>query len=336
MLVDLYRLIRPLLFRLDAERSHSLAVKALVAYGAVPGRIRPRNGQPRQLMGLSFANAVGLAAGLDKDCVAVRGLARLGFGHIELGAVTPRHQPGNARPRLHRAPAHEGLINSMGFNNRGAEAAARKLMRLRKSGRLPDTVIGVNIGANHDTPIESATEDYLACMDALHEAVDYFSINLSSPNTPGLRRLQFGERLNALLGALKSHQAKLAQRVGRPLPLVLKLAPDLDESSVAAISATCLAHEVDGIIAGNTTLTRPMPRQLPQGGLSGRPLAPLARRLVQRFQANLQGRIPIIGCGGVFSAADAQEMLDLGADLVQVYTGLVFQGPGLVRKLAGL
>ena len=336
----MYELMRPWLFALDAERSHVLGLNALAALGALPGPLQPAAGHARTAMGIPFPNVVGVAAGLDKDAIAVEGLARLGFGHIEVGTVTPRPQPGNPKPRLFRLPEASALINRMGFNNDGAGAVAARLKRLRGQGNRLTVPLGVNIGKNKDTPIERAVDDYLACMDTLHDSADYFTVNLSSPNTPGLRDLQYGEPLTALLGALKARQAQLQARSGRHVPLCVKLAPDLAEADVAAVAEALLEFEIEGVIAGNTTVTRPQTAKLRHadeaGGLSGAPLAPLARQLVVRLREQLAGRVAIIGVGGILSAADAQAMLDAGADLVQIYTGLIYQGPSLVRSIARL
>ena len=336
----MYELMRPWLFALDAERSHILGLSALAALGALPGPLPPAPGHPRTLMGLQFPNVVGVAAGLDKDAIAVEGLARLGFGHVEVGTVTPQPQPGNPKPRLFRLPEASALINRMGFNNDGARAVAARLRRLKgRSGRMA-APLGVNIGKNKDTPMERAVDDYLACMDALHDGADYFTVNLSSPNTPGLRDLQYGEPLRALLDALKARQAQLQSRSGRQVPLCVKLAPDLADADVAAIADALLEFEIEGVIAGNTTVTRPQVANArlaqEEGGLSGAPLAPLARQLVARLRQRLAGQVAIIGVGGIMSAADAQATLDAGADLVQIYTGLIYGGPSLVRSIARL
>ena len=336
----MYELMRPWLFALDAERSHVLGVNALAALGALPGPLQPARGHPRTVMGIEFPNVVGVAAGLDKDAIAVEGLARLGFGHVEVGTVTPRPQPGNPKPRLFRLPEASALINRMGFNNDGARTIAARLSRLKGPGSRLAAPLGVNIGKNRDTPIERAAADYLACMDALHDGADYFTVNLSSPNTPGLRDLQYGEPLRALLDTLKARQAQLGSRSGRHVPLCIKLAPDLADADLTAIADALLEFEIEGVIAGNTTVSRPEVSNArfakEAGGLSGAPLAPLARQLVNRLRERLQGRVAIIGVGGILSAADAQAMLEAGADLVQIYTGLIYRGPSLVRAVAEL
>ena len=336
----MYELMRPWLFALDAERSHALGLNALAALGALPRPLQPAPGHPRTVMGIQFPNVVGVAAGLDKDAIAVEGLARLGFGHIEVGTVTPRPQPGNPKPRLFRLPEASALINRMGFNNDGARTVANRLKRLRGRGSRLAVPLGVNIGKNRDTPIEQAVDDYLAGMDALHDCADYLVVNLSSPNTPGLRDLQYGEPLAKLLGALTARQGELEARDGRHVPLCIKLAPDLAVADVAAVADALLEFKIEGVIAGNTTITRPQVGNArlanEAGGLSGAPLAPLARQLVARLRERLDGRVAIIGVGGILSAADAQAMLDAGADLVQIYTGLIYRGPSLVRTIAQL
>lgn len=336
----MYQLVRPLLFAAAAERSHSLALQALAAFAALPGAIRPAPGRARTLMGIDFPNVVGLAAGLDKDGVAAAGLARLGFGHVELGAVTPKPQAGNPKPRLFRLPAAQALINRMGFNNAGAAVLAERIAELRAEGRMANTPVGVNIGKNRATPLGEAVDDYLACMEALHSCADYLTVNLSSPNTPGLLRLQHGDALSALLGALKERQARLAAQHGRYVPFCLKLSPDLEDGALDALADALLRFQVDGVVAGNSTLARPLPPGLQHGGepggLSGAPLAPLARNAVRRLRRRLGPNLPIIGCGGVMTAADARKMLEAGADLVQIYTGLIYRGPSLVRSIAAL
>ncbi len=362
----MYGLVRQLLFRLAPEASHRVALGALAVWGALPDGGPPTTAAHR-VMGIGFANHVGLAAGLDKDAQAVPGFARLGFGHIEVGTVTPRPQPGNPPPRLFRLPYVEALINRMGFNNAGMYSMARRLADLRRAERLGCTRIGVNIGKNWDTPLADAHQDYLACMATLYEQADYLAVNLSSPNTPGLRALQAIAPLRRLLDALKERQAVLAARHSRYVPLAVKIAPDLTIDDLRAIAAELLAFEVDGVIATNTTVSRPVvphpARHAAEagglsdappsvgtltkwddtltdlygaGGLSGAPLAPLARRTVAHLDKALDGRIPIIGVGGIMTAADAQAMLNAGAALVQIYTGLIYRGPGLVRSIADL
>ena len=335
----MYGLLRRLLFSLSPETSHRAALNALAMWGALPVRSESA-AAPRRVMGIEFANCAGLAAGLDKDAEAVAGLAKLGFGHIEVGTVTPLPQPGNPPPRLFRLPMAEALINRMGFNNDGMTAMAGRLARLREGGRLGATRLGVNIGKNRGTALEDAHRDYLACMDTLYEHADYLTVNLSSPNTPGLRSLQAAEPLRGLLGALKERQAVLAARHARHVPVVVKIGPDLSPAGLEAVAGELLAFELEGVIAANTTLSRPLVRGMRHGGeaggLSGAPLKALARGTVERLRELLDGRIPIIGVGGITTAADAEAMLRAGASLVQVYTGLIYRGPGLVRSIATL
>ena len=336
----MYQFIRPLLFAVDAERSHSLGLQALAALAALPGAVRPAPGRARTLMGIDFPNVVGLAAGLDKDGTAAAGLARLGFGHVELGAVTPKPQAGNPKPRLFRLPAAQALINRMGFNNAGAAALAERIAKLKLEGRMANTPIGVNIGKNRATPMHKAVDDYLACMEALHSCADYLTVNLSSPNTPGLLKLQHGDALVALLGALKERQAQLESQHGRYVPFCVKLSPDLEDAAFDSLADALLEFRVDGVVAGNSTLARPLPPGIEHGGepggLSGAPLAPLALNAVRRLRRRLGPSLPIIGCGGLMSAADARNMLEAGADLVQIYTGFIYGGPSLVRSIAAL
>lgn len=336
----MYSLVRPLLFALDPETSHELTLQGLRTFGRMPGEIRPLTGHRRHVMGLQFANPVGLAAGLDKDARAVEGLARLGFGFIEVGTVTPRPQPGNPRPRLFRIPPAQALINRMGFNNHGVAAMVGELEALRRRGRVGATLVGVNVGKNKDTPLESAAADYETCINAVYPLADYLTLNLSSPNTPGLRTLQAEASLAPLLERVKAAQSRLATRHRRRVPLVLKVAPDLAPADLEIVAAAALRFELDGIIATNTTVTRPDVAQYRHageaGGLSGAPLAPLAQSTVRALRNALEGRIPIIGVGGIMDAAGGRAMLAQGADLLQVYTGLIYRGPGLVRELATL
>lgn len=335
----MYGLLRRLLFLLGPETSHRAALSALTLWGAIPGR--PAHPvQPRRVMGIDFPNCIGLAAGLDKDARAVAGLARLGFGHIEVGTVTPRAQPGNPSPRLYRLPRAEALINRLGFNNAGMAAMAERLALVRETGRLGGARIGINIGKNRDTALENAQGDYLACMDTLYPLADYLTVNLSSPNTPGLRKLQGTGPLRELLDALKERQAALASRHGRYVPFAVKIAPDMDTPGLEAVAGELIAFEVDGVVATNTTVSRPVVGNMRHGreagGLSGAPLKALARGTVARLHELLDERLPIVGVGGIMTPADAEAMLDAGASLVQIYTGLIYRGPGLVRRIGVL
>ena len=344
----MYPLLRSLLFLLDAETSHEVTMAALRLYGALPGfqpgfppgTIRAKGGATRQLMGMSFAHPVGLAAGLDKDARAVEGLARLGFSFIEVGTVTPRPQPGNPRPRLFRVPEASALINRMGFNNLGMLEMSRRLEALRRRDRLGSTRVGINVGKNKDTPLDVASEDYTACMKTLYPYADYLTLNLSSPNTPGLRTLQSGDALATLLERIKDCQANLTQQHGRRVPVLLKVAPDLALKDLEIVARQLVAFEIDGIIATNTTISRPGLQSHPlagqAGGLSGSPLLPLALDVVGQLRQLLGPDVPVIGVGGIMDAEDGSAMLARGADLLQIYTGLIYRGPALVRALSRL
>jgi dihydroorotate dehydrogenase len=334
----MYAALRALLFALEPETSHQLALAALAGYGRLPGAIRPLPGTSRHLLGLTFRNVVGLAAGLDKDAVAVEGLARLGFGFVEVGTVTPRGQPGNPRPRLFRIPAANALVNRMGFNNLGVDTMTRRLAALRQRGRLGETVLGVNVGKNRDTPLSAAADDYQRCIEAVYPFADYLTLNLSSPNTPGLRTLQSEASLAPLLQRVKDVQSRLTVRYGRRVPVLVKIAPDLAAADLEIIAAAVVRFEIDGVIATNTTISRPGLDQLPvaaeAGGLSGAPLHPLALQTVADLSTLLA--VPIIGVGGIMDAQGGRAMLEQGADLLQIYTGFIYRGPALIRELARL
>jgi dihydroorotate dehydrogenase len=282
-------------------------------------------------MGIDFPNPVGLGAGLDKDGAHINALAALGFGFLEIGTVTPRPQPGNPRPRLFRLPQAEAIINRMGFNNLGVDNLVRNVQASGHSG-----VLGINIGKNKDTPNEHATDDYLACLDKVYPHASYVTVNISSPNTQGLRDLQKDEVLDALLSALKLRQSELAQRHGRYVPLALKIAPDLDDTQIAAIAALLMMHRIDAVIATNTTVARDAVAGLAHadeaGGLSGSPVREVSTRVIRELARHLQNEVPIIGVGGILSGADAQAKIDAGASLVQLYSGLIYRGPELVRE----
>lgn len=337
----MYDLVKPLLFRLDAERAHHLSMWAfgltrvggpLTDRATAGWRVRDERLR-RRAFGLAFANPVGLAAGFDKDGTYYPLMARLGFGSVELGTVTPRPQAGNPKPRLFRLPADRALVNRMGFNNAGVDALARNLER---RGRPHDLVLGGNIGKNKDTPNERAAADYLTCLERLHDLVDYFAVNVSSPNTPGLRSLQAREPLTRLLSELQARNAGLPH----PRPLLLKIAPDLTEGELDDIVEIALATELAGLIATNTTVARePLVTDaaevaaLGSGGLSGAPVRARATAVVRHLRARLPRGFPIVGVGGVTDAASALEKLDAGAALVQVYSGMVFAGPTLPRDV---
>jgi dihydroorotate dehydrogenase len=330
--MPIYRFLRPLFFALPPETAHAAALAGLEAAWRT-GLLRPpAGGAPVEVMGLRFPNRVGLAAGMDKDARHVDAWGGLGFGFVEVGTVTPRPQPGNPRPRLFRLPAAGALINRMGFNNEGAAAAAARLARRKFRG-----IVGVNIGKNASTPADKAKDDYLEAMKTVYAVADYIAVNISSPNTAGLRDLQSAAALESLLSALTAERDRLAVVHGKRVPLAVKLAPDLDGEALAAAARTISGHAVSAVIAANTTTDRTAVAGLAnadeQGGLSGAPLRAMSTRMISALRELLPSRIALIGVGGVFSAEDAREKLRAGADLVQVYTGLVYRGPGLVREL---
>jgi len=332
----LYPFFRPALFALDPETAHDAAFRSLdlAARCGVAGLVLPRvPASPATVMGLAFPNRVGVAAGLDKNAEHIDGLAGFGFGHIECGTVTPRPQPGNPRPRLFRIVEAEALVNRMGFNNAGVLRFVRNAARARWRG-----ILGINIGKNFDTPNDRAADDYLTCLRAVYERASYVTVNVSSPNTKGLRDLQAEETLAALLRTLKAEQAKLAQKHGKYVPLALKIAPDLEVAAIEGIARLLVKHRIDGVIATNTTVSRAAVKGLPHaaeaGGLSGRPLREQATAVVRTLARALDGAVPIIGVGGILSGADAREKIDAGASLVQVYTGLIYRGPDLVAACA--
>jgi dihydroorotate dehydrogenase len=327
-----YSLLRPALFALDPETAHDLTIAALSKAGPLAGLSCGKTaGRAVEVMGLKFPNPVGLAAGLDKNGEAVDGFAALGFGFLEIGTVTPRPQPGNPRPRLFRLPAAEAIINRMGFNNHGVAALVENVKRAKYRG-----ILGINIGKNADTPIERAADDYLACLSAVYAHASYVAVNISSPNTRNLRDLQGANALDGLLSQLKKRQDELAQTHGRHVPVALKIAPDLDGDQLAAIADLLRRHRMDAVIATNTTLARDKVAHLAHGqeggGLSGAPLREKSTAVIRELSGLLQGEVPIIGVGGILCGADAREKISAGAKLVQVYTGLIYRGPGLVRE----
>ncbi|WP_404828060.1 quinone-dependent dihydroorotate dehydrogenase [Spiribacter roseus] len=329
--------MRRLLFMLPPERAHDLTFGSLdQLFRLGGGRLFPaRVEAPQSLMGLEFANAVGLSAGLDKNGDHIRSLAGLGFGFIELGTVTPVAQPGNPAPRVFRLPAHQALINRLGFNNEGLAALIR---HLEDAAPEVDVPIGVNIGKNRDTPLERATDDYLACLEAVHGLADYVVVNLSSPNTPGLRSLQAGENLTGLVQILRERADALNATTGRRVPLVVKIAPDLDDDALRWLVDALLAAGVDGLTATNTTVDHSAVagarHAAETGGLSGSPLRQRATEVIATVRAHAGPDLPIIGVGGIMSGEDAVEKIQAGANLVQVYTGLIYQGPALIRNAA--
>lgn len=331
----MYDLIRPLLFRLDAERAHGLTLKVVDVFhhlglgrllGSVPAC------RPRQMMGLTFPNPVGLAAGLDKNGAHIDALAVLGFGFIEVGTVTPRPQPGNPRPRLFRIPQAQGIINRFGFNNDGVDALVSNVRKSNYRG-----ILGINIGKNFDTLIEKAAEDYLICLRKVYAHAGYVTVNISSPNTKNLRQLQDKEALEGLLSALKQEQAILADRHDKYVPIALKIAPDLTTGQIVEIADLLLKYRMDGVIATNTTLSREGVEGLPHseetGGLSGAPVRVKSTAVIKQLSLALGKEIPIIGVGGILQGLDAEEKIKAGASLVQVYSGLIYRGPALVREI---
>lgn len=329
----MYSLIRPFLFRFSAERAHHLSLNALSVchrLGLTPLLARRPPDCPVEVMGLRFPNPVGLAAGLDKNARHIDALAALGFGFIEVGTVTPRAQPGNPLPRLFRLPAADAIINRMGFNNDGVDA----LLTAVKASRY-DGILGINIGKNKDTPAEQAVDDYLHCLRKVYPLASYVTVNLSSPNTPGLRDLQFGEPLKQLLAALKSAQKALAEEHGRYVPLAVKIAPDMVEDDVRGVARAFVDAGIDAVIATNTTISREAVKGLPYaeetGGLSGAPVRDASTEVIRILADELAGAMPIIGVGGIDSEQAAEEKIAAGAELLQVYTGFIYRGPALIK-----
>ena len=332
----IYRLVRPALFALDAERSHDLTLAALtspLARPAIQALCGPTTDDPARLLGLDFANRIGLAAGLDKDARAIDAFGAMGFGFLEVGTVTPRAQPGNAKPRLFRLPARQALINRFGFNNRGVAELVARVERRRWSG-----VLGINIGKNADTPAKRAVDDYLACLNAVAPVADYVTVNISSPNTKNLRDLQQRDALDTLLSRLSGERESLSDTLHRRVPILLKVAPDMDDAQRADIAALVSQHGIDGVIASNTTLDRDAVAGLDHGdeagGLSGEPLRARTPQIIATWRALLGADTLLVAAGGIASAADAVAARAAGADLVQVYTGLIYEGPGLPKRLA--
>ena len=334
-----YALARPFLFGLDAEAAHELTMHTLAKAQGTPLAWAYCSGMvddPITLAGLRFPNRVGLAAGLDKNARCIDGLGAMGFGFIEVGTVTPKGQPGNPKPRMFRLPEANALINRLGFNNDGLDAFIANVQKssFRRKGRI----LGLNIGKNAATPIERATDDYLACLSGVYPHADYVTVNISSPNTQNLRALQGDAALDALLGAMAERRAELAKAHGRHVPVFVKIAPDLDQAQVRVIAATLLRHAMDGVVATNTTLARDAVQGLRHagetGGLSGAPVLAASNRVIAQLRAALGPGFPIIGVGGILSADDAVSKIEAGADVVQIYTGLIYKGPDLVRQAA--
>jgi dihydroorotate dehydrogenase len=329
----LYEFARPFLFALDAETAHDLTLASLRTAQALhlPVACAAPTGKPVRVMGLEFPNRIGLAAGLDKNGECIAGLAALGFGHIEVGTVTPRPQAGNPKPRLFRLPQRQAIINRMGFNNHGVDALVANVGRAAWKG-----ILGINIGKNFDTPIERAADDYLACLRKVYAHASYVTVNISSPNTKNLRQLQGESELDGLLAPLKREQEALAQQHGRYVPLALKIAPDLDEAQILVIADALKRHRIDAAIATNTTLSREGVERLVHageaGGLSGAPVFEKATHVLDALSHYLGNEIPLIGVGGVMDGKAARAKLEAGAQLVQVYTGLIYRGPALVKE----
>lgn len=332
----MYQFCRKLLFKLDAEKAHDISLTSLkwLEMSGLLSLLLPKPlYKPVEVMGLTFPNAIGLAAGLDKNADYLEGLARLGFGFVEVGTVTPRPQPGNTKPRLFRLEQAEAIINRMGFNNKGVD-------HLLEQVQIADTpaLIGINIGKNFDTPIEKAIDDYLIGFNKVYAHADYVTINISSPNTPGLRTLQFGAALDQLLEMLKQAQAAQHATHQRYVPMAVKVAPDLQPEELLQLADTFTRYQVDAVIATNTTLDRDavmgMQNSDQAGGLSGRPLFAKSTEIVRQFRQALPVDMPIIAAGGIASAEDAQQKIDAGAQLVQIYSGLIYKGPALINNIA--
>jgi len=330
-----YPAIRKVLFQFDAETIHELTIKGLKSTGSTPlnalYKQRVTN-KPVKVMGIEFPNPLGLAAGLDKNGECINAFAAMGFGFVEIGTVTPRPQPGNEKPRIFRLPEASAIINRMGFNNKGVDYLVSQVRAAKFKG-----VLGINIGKNKDTPEENAKDDYIHCMRKVYDFATYITVNISSPNTPGLRSLQYGDALNELLSALKIEQEKLANQYGKYVPIAVKIAPDLTEEEVISIAKSLVDNNIDGVIATNTTLSREEVAGLEhaeeQGGLSGAPVKDKSTTVIRTLAKALDNQLPIIGVGGIASSSDANEKLAAGASLVQVYTGFIYQGPPLIKEI---
>jgi dihydroorotate dehydrogenase len=330
-----YSAIRKVFFKFDPEAIHELTIKSFKATGATPLNLLYKQSVPNkpvEVMGIKFPNPVGLAAGLDKNGECIKAFEAMGFGFVEVGTVTPRPQPGNDKPRIFRLAEANAIINRMGFNNKGVDYLVDQVIKAKFSG-----VLGINIGKNKDTPDENAKDDYIHCMRKVYDHATYITVNISSPNTPGLRSLQYGEALNELLSALKAEQTSLAEQYGKYVPVAVKIAPDLTAEEVDSIAQCLIANNIDGVIATNTTLARDKVAHLQfgdeQGGLSGAPVKEQSTKVIQLLSKALDNKLPIIGVGGIASGSDAQEKIAAGAKLVQVYTGFIYQGPELVKEI---
>ncbi len=330
-----YKIAQKVMFQMEPEKAHNLAIGGLKFTSNSPldcFYAQKFDPAPVEFMGVTFPNPVGLAAGMDKDGECIDAFHAMGFGHIEVGTVTPRPQPGNDKPRCFRLKPAKAIINRMGFNNKGVDNLVANL-KAAKSGAL----IGVNIGKNRDTPVEEGKNDYLICMDKVYAYSAYIAVNISSPNTPGLRALQYGDLLDDLLGSLKEKQKELAEKHGKYVPIALKIAPDLSQEEIEKIADSLIRHEFDGAIATNTTLTRDGVSGLlnsnEAGGLSGKPLNALSTKIIKQLADCLKGQIPILGVGGINSAEDAMDKLDAGSTMVQIYSGFIYRGPELIKEI---
>lgn len=330
----MFRALRSLLFQLPPEVAHSLALetaRAAEKSGVLQRAWTPPRGRPVELMGLRLPNAVGLAAGLDKNARYIDAMGALGFGFLEVGTVTPRPQPGNPKPRLFRLSEYEAIINRMGFNNQGLAALVANIRRSHYDG-----ILGVNVGKNRDTAMENAASDYIAGIERVWPLADYITVNVSSPNTPGLRDLQFGDSLKDLLEAIRAKQNAMTAEHGHYVPIAVKVAPDMDDAAIQFIASALLESGLDGVIATNTTLNHSSVVRHPQGeetgGLSGRPLAERSTAVIAALSSELGGRLPIIGVGGITDGATAADKIRAGASAVQLYSGLIYRGPALVRE----
>ncbi|AWL11898.1 Dihydroorotate dehydrogenase (quinone) [Saliniradius amylolyticus] len=331
----MYSLLRPILFSLDAETAHDVSLSALKNTQRTPLKAlyaQSVSDKPVEVMGLTFPNPLGLAAGLDKNGECIDAFAAMGFGFIEVGTVTPKPQPGNDKPRLFRLPEANAIINRMGFNNKGVDYLVEQVKKAHYKG-----ILGINIGKNKTTPEEQALEDYLICLRKVYPYASYITVNISSPNTPGLRDLQHGDALQTLLTGLKQAQSELAEKSGRYVPIAVKIAPDLDDNEIAQMADALMASKMDGVIATNTTLDRALVEGLEHadeaGGLSGQPLTEKSDQVLHKLARHLDGKLPIIGVGGIDGPQAARQRMDSGANLLQVYSAFIYQGPSLITKI---
>ena len=337
----MYSLLRSALFCLPTETSHDLAMNSLnmsQRLGLQNIFVKPLVNAPVEVMGLTFPNAVGMSAGLDKNGDYFNALGGLGFGFVEIGTITPKAQPGNPQPRLFRLPEHQAIINRMGFNNQGIEYLVNKVNAGGEAFRQDGKLLGINIGKNKTTPNEKSLDDYIICMQQAYLLADYITVNISSPNTPGLRDLQFGETLQALLNGIREEQLALADQYGRYVPIAVKIAPDLEGDALRQIADILVESGLDAVIATNTTIDKHQVANhrygAEQGGLSGAPLTEASTQLIASLSKYLDGKLPIIGVGGILSAQDALDKINAGASLVQLYTGFIYQGPKLIHDCA--